>query len=282
MEGNECYKFSTIVNYIHATGTAGVRVMVDIGTNVGAISLMMKSYFPAATLYGYEPVDEYFQTALINIKTGKDIHLFKKAVTSTHLYFDDLGEKPRQKQASLVLFKGLPEAGPGFIGGSVVVPDDHAMARPGHRTAGYERMEQRVYPITLDTIWKNIHDAERVNEIDLVKIDCEGDENSVLGCAKPATLKKIRFIVGEYHDIERFYNIMRNKLFMTHKVNLIGQTELGCFFAERLDGERDGVLLYSKDGMLQPRPWLSKHPIDWHLFNTDFVPHEAWSSHSLP
>jgi hypothetical protein len=32
-------------------------------------------------------------------------------------------------------------------------------------------------------------------------------------------LKRIRFIVGEYHGFDRFTAVMRNKLFQTHKVN---------------------------------------------------------------
>jgi hypothetical protein len=281
MEGNECYKFSTIGNYIRLTGSKGVRLMVDVGANVGSISSMMKSYFPGAKLYAYEAVEEYFQTALGNLQPNQDIKLFNKAVTSAHLFYDDLGEKPRPKPASLLLFKGVPEAGPGWMGGSVVVPDDHEMALADRPTPGYQRTEQHLPAITLDRIWKIMHESEAAQEIDLLKLDCEGAECSALGCAKTATLKKFRFIVGEYHNIERFYNVMQKKLFLTHKVNLIGQRDLGCFFAERLDGDKDGILLYQKEGMLQPRPWLSKHAIDWHHFNPAFVSAETRKMHAL-
>ena len=86
---------------------------------------------------------------------------------------------------------------------------------------------------------------------------------------------------GEYHGIERLYRVMQRKLFTTHKVNLIGTRELGCFFAERLDGDRDGILQFDKRGMLQPRPWLSLEPMDWHLFNELVLPQERWC-HGLP
>ena len=116
----------------------------------------------------------------------------------------------------------------------------------------------------------------------MLKMDCEGCEHHVLGCAQGSFLSRVRFIPGEYHGIERFYRVMQRKLFTTHKVNLIGSRELGCFFAERLDGDRDGILQYDKRGMLQPRPWLSLEPMDWHLFNEAFVlPQERWC-HALP
>jgi hypothetical protein len=108
-------------------------------------------------------------------------------------------------------------------------------------------------------------------------MDCEGCEHRVLGCAPPSLLSKLRYITGEYHGIERFYHIMHMTLFKTHKVNLIGTRELGCFFAERLDGSQDGILRFDKTGMLQQRPWLAAEAIDWHVFNEEYVlPSERW------
>jgi hypothetical protein len=124
-----------------------------------------------------------------------------------------------------------------------------------------------------------------------------GDERRRLGCgfvsgpssARSARLsgrrgRSILYVFtasGEYHGIERLYRVMQRKLFTTHKVNLIGTRELGCFFAERLDGDRDGILQFDKRGMLQPRPWLSLEPMDWHLFNEFVLPQERWC-HGLP
>ncbi len=68
--------------------------------------------------------------------------------------------------------------------------------------------------------------------------------------AEVETLKRIRFIVGEHHGLGRFYAVMQKKLFLTHKVNLVGQRDLGSFFAERLDGEKEWILRFDKSGML--------------------------------
>jgi hypothetical protein len=75
---------------------------------------------------------------------------------------------------------------------------------------------------------------------------------------------------------------MRKRLFFTHKVNLVGQKDLGCFFAERLDGQTDGIFLYEKSGMLLPRPWLSDKPIEWHLFNERYILPEDRYWHGFP
>jgi len=241
----------------------------------------MRSYFPRAKIYAFEAVEDYFQAAQANTQRAEDIKLFKRGVTTAHLFFDDLGKRPRPSPVSLVSLKGLPEAGPGWRGGSLVLPADHEMLA-ATTIRGYERTSQPVDPITLNEICTLIRKQEKTRVIDLVKFDCEGCECSALGCADIATLKAIRFMTGEYHDIERFYSIMQKKLFLTHKVNLIGSKDLGCFFAERLDGKKDAILRYDKSGMLLPRPWLSERPIDWHLFNEEFVPPEQRYWHALP
>jgi len=278
MEGNECYKFSTIRNYIEKTDHKTIDVIVDVGVNVGDMSLMMKSYFPSARIYGFEAVKEYYDIAESRTAHISSIELFKMAVSSQHLFADELGEAPREGAVSLKILKGLPAAGPGWAGGSVVLPEDHVLMAPGQAPRGYEQITESVAPITLGEIME-LAGAE---EIDLLKMDCEGCEHSVLGCADLKTLKRVRFIAGEYHGIRRFYLTMQRKLFQTHKVNLIGTASLGCFFAERLDGVNDGILKFDKTGMLIPRPWLCDFPIDWHVFNDEFVLENDRYWHALP
>jgi FkbM family methyltransferase len=282
MEGNECYKFSTIRNFIERTRAKDVRLAVDIGANVGAVTVLMHSYFPNVTIYAFEPVREYFELAVKNTGQCNGTRIFQRAVTGQHRYWDDFGKQPRQATQRLVIMKGLPEAGPGWAGGSLVVPADNDFIGREKRVPGYQQLPQPVRAMTLGRVVSALLRKERADEIDIVKMDCEGCEHSGLGCTSVADLKKIRYIVGEYHGIERFHSIMKNKLFKTHKVNLIGSRDLGAFFAERLEGKQDGILRWDKSGMLISRPWLSKAPIDWHLFNEQFVLPAERRCHALP
>lgn len=277
MEGNDCYKFSTVRNFVKLTGAPPIERIVEVGVNVGEISLMMHDYFPSARIVGFEPVAEYYELARSRTAHLPQIDLYHRAVTYDHLYADDLGACRRSVAAPLRIMKGLPTGGPGWLGGSVVIPADHEMMRQTTALHGYELIEDSVAPITIEEIL----DLAGFREIDLLKIDCEGCEHSVLGCTPVETLRKIRFIAGEYHGLQRFYEVMRRKLFATHKVNLIGDGVMGAFFAERLDGEQDGILRFDKENMLLPRPWLSAEPIDWHLFNEEFVLATDRPSHAL-
>lgn len=281
MEGNDCYKFSTIRNYIERTGAPPVRVVLEVGANVGGVTRMIKEYFPHATVLSFEAVRDLAEMARAHTRGLDGVRVFTRAVTAEHVFEDDAGTRPRPRAQALRILRGTPEAGPGWVGGSTVVPSSHALASGG-AVRGYERISQRVRPLTLDELVDAALKRTGAGEIDLVKMDCEQCEHSSLGCAGDQTLRKIRFIAGEYHGVQRFWRVMRDRLLRTHKVNLIGDATLGAFFAERRDGDRDGILRHDNAGMLQPRPWLCDEPLEWHLFNEEYVlPNERYA-HALP
>ena len=281
MEGNECYKFSTIRNFIELTHGEPVRLVLDVGANVGSITRMVKAYFPASRIHAYEAVPEYAALAEANTNDLEGVTVWRRAITAQHLFHDDAGEQRRTAQSGMRVLKGTPEAGPGWGGGSLVLPDDHAAIAGGVAPRGYSLTRDEVTAVSLDQAVADALARENASQVDILKLDCEGCEHSSLGCASLETLQRLRFIVGEYHGIARFHRMMQKKLYRTHKVNLIGQHDLGAFFAERLDGARDGILRYDKRGMLAARPWLSAEPIDWHLFDERWVQPADRQAHAL-
>lgn len=275
MEGNDCYKFSTMRNFIVGSKAKDIETIVEIGANIGDVTLSMHDYFPSARIIAFEAVTEYCEIAAARAAAIRNIALHNKAVTAQHRFFDDLGERRRGEDAGLVILKGLPESGPGWVGGSMVLPRDDARVANSGEVHGYLKLAQAVTPVTLAEIMRE----ERLAEIDILKLDCEGCEYSVLGTAEPDLLKRLRFIVGEYHGFDGFMTIVRRKLFQTHKVNLVGERDFGCFFAERLDGQSHGILHYGKVGMLAPQ--LSGTPLEWHQFNACYVSPEERACHGL-
>jgi FkbM family methyltransferase len=281
VEGNECYKFSTIQNYVAVTGAPPVRLALDIGANVGAITRMLKAYFPDARVYGYEAVADYVALAAANTRDLPGVTIAHRAISAAHKFRDDVARRRRTDHVALRVLKGTPDAGPGWAGGSIVVAADDAAIATGTAPRGYQLLAEPVPAATLDEVVSEVLAAEGGQEIDIVKMDCEGCEHSCLGSAGLKTLRRCRFIVGEYHDIQRFYTVMQGSLYRTHKVSLIGQHDLGAFFAERLDGTADGILRYDKTGMLLSRPWLGERPIDWHVFAESYVRPEDRFWHAL-
>lgn len=63
MEGNDCYKFSTIKNYAYKTSGQPIRVAADIGCNVGEVTAPIRRYSPGALIFAFEPEPEYFYRA---------------------------------------------------------------------------------------------------------------------------------------------------------------------------------------------------------------------------
>jgi FkbM family methyltransferase len=238
MQPDRFYRFSAIKKFVRRSGAEPIRVIVDIGVNIGDTLLLLHRHFPRARIIGFEPVLVYFEIAQRRVAAIPQIELHNRAVTAQHLFFDDLGERRRPCEMGLTIAKTLPDAGPGWQGGSLIGPVDHELLDATVSAPGYARSAQAVVPITLAEIF----DENGLDGIDLLKLDCEGCESSVLGCADPDLLRRVRFITGEYHGLPRFYPVVRDRLFETHKVCLAGNRELGSFLAERRNGASDGLL----------------------------------------
>ena len=270
MEGNDCYKFSTIQNYIDRTDGKPVRLAIDIGANIGEVTLQMRSFFPNAQIFAFEPIEEYYHRAAKATRDDAKIKVFNLSVTSNHLFQDDFGDQPQAITNRLKVLKALPHSGVGYLGGSIVTTEENMPDMP----EAYEELNVDIALITFDDVISATTQLAGVSEVDYVKMDCEGCEHSALGAASIKTLRKIRFIGGEYHGLQRFYQVMKKKLFRTHYVSLIGDADLGAFFCERI-GEEKTILNTDRAGMLFERPWLCDEAIDWHSFREEFVlPHE--------
>ncbi len=108
-------------------------------------------------------------------------------------------------------------------GGSVVVRrEEQRFAAPGKH---YQAKEIEIPKVTLEEIqWRY-----GMPRIDLLKLDCEGSEYSIL---ENCDLSTIRHIVGEYHDRRRFEKLRRGRL-KDWDVKIIKDGQLGLFWASR-------------------------------------------------
>lgn len=162
--------FNENVYDIHDGTFEDNKIMIDIGANIGATSIL--GYTKGATcIFAYEPEKHNYEQLLKNIKLNKLEHAItpiKKAVANV------IGTSE--------IFDGQ---GASFITGArnVSVALEAAISQ-----------EREIIPTTtLDDI------LSEFNEIALLKIDCEGGEYKIIEGAALETLKKCKRIVMEYH-----------------------------------------------------------------------------------
>jgi FkbM family methyltransferase len=65
--------------------------------------------------------------------------------------------------------------------------------------------------------------------IDVLKLDCEGSELSIL--ANSSAIDRIRLVVGEWHDRERFFDLIARR-FANWRLSILREGPLGLFWLE--------------------------------------------------
>ena len=127
--------------------TKEVATVIDIGANIGNVSLAVSKLFPDAKIYAIEPVF--------------DIYKILKKSTTKHLniYTFPLAISNNSKSVTMLYNKKLPE-------GSLVM----------NNSVSFKGKKIHVKALTLDSFIKQNH----IKQIDYLKIDVESFEKNVL------------------------------------------------------------------------------------------------------
>jgi len=146
-----------------------IEFVIDIGANVGYFSLFALSKNPSAKVFAYEPIPKNFK--LLNKYKLQNPHLnlqvFNKAVS-----------KPNQK--SIILHFDESDE---FTTSASLFSDDKQL----------DKLE--VESTSLESIIKD----NQLNKVDLVKLDCEGAEYSILYNTDEKIFGKIKMLAIETH-----------------------------------------------------------------------------------
>lgn len=147
-------------------GTEPIRTCIDVGAHIGAFSAWIHQLYPDARIVAVEPEMSGYLAARQNLNFLPPDQLLNRRVNydaaDKVLYVD-----PVNSGSHTILDQGAP--------GQPVVPAPN--------------------PITLEEIMYH----EGWDELDLLKIDCEGCEYDVLLNCEDGLLKHTRRIVGEFH-----------------------------------------------------------------------------------
>jgi FkbM family methyltransferase len=180
----DCYRISLLGKF------ADDEVIVDVGAHIGAFAKLWHKRNPRARIICVEACPE--NLACLQANVGD----FATVVHAACTY----------EEGELALLNAVrPHCE--STGGSTVIPadklDDASLRQPGYE---YWHDRRPLRKVTLEELMAQMG----VNHIDLLKLDCEGSEFSIL--EKTPSRSRIHFILGEYHGLQR-WDEMRPRVF---------------------------------------------------------------------
>jgi len=162
----------------------GPQTVVDIGAHIGTFARLYKEINPEAKLACVEVVPANMDC--LNRNVGDFAKTFHAACT--------------YESGNMILFDACTEH-PDSTGGSMIVPEGTVLSN----TRSYKRGGE-VKKITLEEIASEMG----TDFIDILKLDCEGSEYSIL--ENTTMRERIGLIVGEYHGRTK-WNRLRKRFF---------------------------------------------------------------------
>lgn len=157
------------------------RVIVDAGANIGCFSIYAASKAPRARIYALEPSRSNYARLVENVRMNR---------LETRIFTEPFGVAGQTGVLGLNTEQGSPY---------------HSAFLPGGRDS--ESIEVRSLKDALDAL------VDTEDEVDLLKMDCEGGEMDCLLQADASSLGRVGRIAVEYHEWAGFdFDEMRLKL----------------------------------------------------------------------
>ncbi len=147
------------------------KIVLDIGANFGAVSVYLSKIYPEAKIHAFEPVKENFELLVKNTESYENISCWNFGLGA--------------RDSDTVIFSSDDPTNKGGFSQYV----------SGSNINDYQKISIRTL--------KSFCDEMSINKIDVVKIDCEGAEYSILEGSQDL-VKDIDWIAGELHGVDDF------------------------------------------------------------------------------
>lgn len=172
------------------------NVVVDIGAHIGLFSIYANTINPNIPIYAYEPEEENYKTLKKNLSRNKTRNIHPK----------NLAVSAKEGQIELYINKDS---------------HNHSILKTNEN-----QTKKKVQSTTLQRI------TEKLQTVDLVKMDCEGAEFEIIASTPKETFKKIKTIYIEYHE----YNEMLERKNIESKLQKAGYkvTWTPSFYDDRM------------------------------------------------
>ncbi len=170
-------------------------VIIDAGANVGIFAIQMARQNTLCRVIALEPFAENFRYLQANVAGAcpKNVTCYEVA----------LGAEFSKGQMQATGSRSL----------------DHVLRVDSSATDGTP-----VIPLS------GLFELAKVEEIDFLKVDIEGSENSVFAAATPDVLRRFKLIAMEYHDliVPGTLELLRRALTPTHEITVRPSQLEGC------------------------------------------------------
>ena len=195
--------FNVVVNKIDTSGDSSImeivtqneyilsnfkglsnKILFDIGANCGIATIIMAKLNPDSIVYSFEPSPYTYELLCENIKLNNltNVKTYNQAVMS------------EEKEFNLLLNNTMS-------GASTLVSNETCF--------------NNYYTSTSKVIVKSVSfdkflETNNINNIYLLKIDCEGGEYDILYNSKNFKNNLVNNIVGEFHNFKQYLNDEKN------------------------------------------------------------------------
>lgn len=147
------------------------KIIFDIGANIGTTALLLDHIYPNSTIYCFEPDEENFELLEKNVEKYPNIIPLKYGLSD--------------RDEEIELYDSTDELN---YGGLSTIKKGDSIPRT------------KIQVKNSRDICHNLN----ISNIDLIKIDCEGAEYSILSSIPKTILEKVQWIEGELHGEKEF------------------------------------------------------------------------------
>ena len=154
------------------------KIILDIGSNIGASIIYFHEKFPDAKIFGFEPHPDTFRILEKNVAQLPGVTVFNYGLGATN--------QRLTARADDVNFGAFNTRGDFKDRGFPAAPIQCEVRR-------------------LDGVLRE----NGIAQVDLIKIDCEGAESDVFSTLPDEILNQCQWIVGEFHDATGFELLAR-------------------------------------------------------------------------
>jgi FkbM family methyltransferase len=151
-------------------------VIVDLGANIGVFTIYATTTANNVKVYAYEPLTKFFDMMEANVRLNgqeKSVQCFNLAVAG-------------KAETRTLYVKGTDFYFPTLV---------------GNDRKNKQEAKQETTDVECTTI-ANIFESNKLKQIDILKMDCEGAEYEILYQTPAAYFERIKEIRMEYHNLD--------------------------------------------------------------------------------